>query len=323
MSHTRRQLLQAVTVCIVLPSSACRGNTAGLLKDKIMQKYPMNTYAVGRFLIDCPEAAKNASMSMRIFGKEIEWKPATAAEYLTLLSMRVNILKGTNSATNFLISDEAGAVSQSRIILFEEDSTRDGFVGYEAYLYAEKVNGYFILTGSADRKKVENIIPHVNEVLNLIQPRLIDRNFTSRGACLDHAFIAGADLEWGETASIMASFNKIALGFSTQVIDKIDEGPTLLQRAETINGFPDAKLLRKKRRTIAGLHGAEFCFIDTPQGGGGYSFQWEYIGQPNSFGAPKIRVGIDTTTPISISSEELLGLWDAILESIHLRPGAV
>jgi hypothetical protein len=323
MNLQRRFLLQAFVVCAALPLVACQRNVNGRLKDKIMEKFQMNTYAVGRFLIDLPDVVKDIAMSQKIFGTKIEWKPATEAQYLTLLSMRVNELTGTNPESQLLIGYESGEVLKSHIISFEKEDTRDGFVGYEGYRYADEVHGYFLLTGSAARKKIANITPSVNEVLKLFQPRLIDPGIRDRGICIDHAFVSGADSEWGERTGIMASLDNIRIGFSTQVIERIDEGPSLLQRAEVAKAFPEAKILRKTKRDIAGLKGAELSFMDTPQASSAYSLQWEYQGQPNSIAAPRIEASIDTTGPMSISEEQLLGLWDTILGSIRMRPGAV
>jgi hypothetical protein len=73
MSFTRRQLLQAVSAWSLLPLAACKPDVAGLPKDKIIQKYPLKTYAVGRFLIDLPEVAKEISLSQKCAGMRVVW----------------------------------------------------------------------------------------------------------------------------------------------------------------------------------------------------------------------------------------------------------
>ncbi len=288
-----------------------------------MQKYAMKTHAVGRFLIDLPETAKDLVMSLRIFGTEIEWKRSTAAQYQTVVTARINRLKGANPATQLFVRDDAGEVPESRIIQFEEDETRDGFIGYEAYHYAEEVGGYFLLTGAASRRKVANVIPSVNEVLKLVHPRLTDHTMTARGIYLDKAFVNGVDPGWGEQVAIMASIGPIRTRFSTHVVESVDKGPLLLRRAESINGFPEAKVLRKSKREIAGLIGAEFAFIDIPQASTAFSLEWRYEGQPNSVVAPQMSASMSSDVEMSIPQDELLGLWDTILDSIRLRPGAI
>jgi hypothetical protein len=117
------------------------------------------------------------------------------------------------------------------------------------------------------------------------------------------------------------------MSFSTQVIDKIDDAPSLLKRAERLKGYPDIKILRKTTREIAGLDGEEVAFkTPTDSETTSHSFQWEYQGKPNSIAAPQISASLNIpsgTDAVSISNEELLGLWDAVLGSIRLRPGAV
>ena len=327
MSLTRRRLLQAAVAWSLLPLAACEQKIAGLSKEKIMQKYPMKTYAVGRFLIDFPEIAKDVSMSQRIDGTDFEWKSASEDQYGTLLSSRVRALKGVDPKTKFLISDEPGAVPQSRIILFENEIDRDGLLQFEAYHYAAEAKGYFLLSGPVARSNVAVVSPSVNEVFKLIQPRIIDPKMTERGACFDHAFVSGTDPKLGEKAVIMARFNDIAMNFVTQVIDTVDSGPSLLQRATKADEYPEVKILRKSKREVAGLDGAEFAY-KTPPGSEitSHAFQWEYLGTPNSIGAPEMSVGLNIlngTDAAKLSDEELLGLWDTVLGSIRLRPGAV
>jgi hypothetical protein len=283
----------------------------------------MQTYAVGRFLVDIPVLAKDVSMSQRVLGVDIEWVKATEGQYGAMLSTRVRGLTGGSPATNFLVSDTMGIMPKSRIIMFEEDKTRDGFIGFEAYRYAEEIGGYFILKESADRARLAIVIPWVNRIISLIKPRIIDEKIADRGTCMDHAFIPGNDPVIHDTIAIMAVMGDIAIGFSTQVADRIDDGPSLLERAKRVDWFPEAKILRKSKRKIAGLDGAEFAFIDTPQAFSAYSFQWEYQGQANSIIAPKISASMDSKGPVSIPDVELFELWDAILESIRMRPGAV
>ena len=327
MNFIRRKLLQAFAASSLLPLVACQPNVAGLPKDKILQKYPLKTYAVGRFLIDLPEIAENVSMSQRIDGTDFEWKSASEDQFATLLSSRVRTLKGVDPKTQFLISDEPGAVPQSRIILFENEIDRDGLLQFEAYRYAAETKGYFLLSGPVARSNVAVVSPSLNEVFKLIQPGIIDPKMTKRGACFDHAFVGGADPKLGEKAVIMARFNDIAMNFVTQVIDTVDSGSSLLQRATKADEYPEVKILRKSKRKVAGLDGAEFAY-KTPPGSEitSHAFQWEYRGTLNSIVAPEMSIGLkipDGTDAAKLSDEELLGLWDTVLGSIRLRPGAV
>lgn len=189
------------------------------------------------------------------------------------------------------------------------------------------MNGYFFLTGSAARKKVALVAPSVNEVLGIIQPRVIDPKMTENGACFDRAFVSGTHPSVGEEVAILVRFDDIAVSFSTQVIDSVDSGPSLLQRAAKADEYPGVKILRKSKREVAGLSGAEFAFKAPPGSEvNSHTFQWEYQGTPNSTAAPEMRVGLtipNGTDAAKLSDEELLGLWDAVLGSIRLRPGAV
>ncbi len=320
----RRLFLQAIIINLVLAMTACRPNADDISKEKIMQKYPMKTFAIGRFMIDLPVVDKDISISQRILGVEIYWIPATEEQYQKILADRVKVLKGSNAATQRLVSDEFGSIPKSRIIMFEEDREKDGYIGYEAYHYSEEIEGYFLLKELAAREKIEIVKLWVNKILKIIQPCFIHPGMKNKATFFDHGFISGIDPLLHDNISISAIYENITIRFSTQVIQRINDGPSLLQRAEALNGFPEVKVLRKLKREVAGLNGAELSFMDAPHDEYiPYSLQWEYQGQANSIAAPRMAASIDSKGPISIPEEELLGLWDVILESIRLRPGAV
>ncbi|MDY7576819.1 T6SS immunity protein Tli4 family protein [Herbaspirillum sp. RTI4] len=327
MRSRRRQLLAAIAIGALWPLAACHPHVKGLTKEKTMQKYPLKPYAVGRYLVDLPEAATEVSWGQRIKGTDFTWRPATKEQYLGLLSAREQELEGSDAATRLLLNAEEGTVPQSRILLFEEDTNRDGFLQFEAYRYSEEFNGYLFMTSAVDRARVGGVRASVNKILNLIQPRSFDPYITDRGACFDHAFVSGVDPANFENAAVMVSFNDINLSFSTQVIDAVDTGPTLLERSTIVDRFPEVTLLRQSAREVARLNGEELAFKNEPGSGLiSHAFKWDFRGKPNSIMAPRmyarLNIGHEVAAAL-LPDEELLGLWDAVLGSIRLRTGAV
>jgi hypothetical protein len=157
--------------------------------------------------------------------------------------------------------------------MFQVDNTRHGFIGYEGYRYVKELGGYFLLSESADRKRLAIVVPWLNRICSLIQPRITEEHVSARGICMDHAFIAGADPKIHDDIAITGSWNGIRLSFSTQVVDSVDDGPSLLQRGARIFEFPEAKMLRNSKREVANLRGSELAFIDTPKAGSKYSLE--------------------------------------------------
>lgn len=323
MKPGRRIFLRALAAYSLLSLAACQRNAQGFSKDKIVQKYPMTTHSVGRFLIDLPKAAKDVQTSLKIIGKKIEWKASSEAQYNVLLAKRTRELKGANANDQLLVKAAAGETPKTMIVLFEEDASRDGFIAYEGYRYYDMMQGYFVVTGSAARKNIEHIVPAVQRILNLVQPHNPDKNETIRGVLVDHAFVSGVDPQLYEYAVLSANVGEISIAFSTRVVDRSSEDDSPLERADLLKNFPGTKILRKSKRAVAGLNGDEVGFLDRPQPNAKVKFVWEYPGQPHSLTAPVMSVAIESTEPVSMPEDELLGLWDAVLDSIRLRPGAV
>lgn len=327
MSLSRRQLLQAAAAWSLLPLAACKPNIAGLPKDKIMQKYPLKTYAVGRFLIDLPEVAKSVSLSQRYIGMDVAWEEKSEAQFKFIVDQKRLSLAGIDGGEPILIKDEPSSDPNTHTFLFKQVSPETGLLEVNVYRYSSELKGYHLFTSPIDPERAVEALPYASKVVRAVQPRLITAVMSDRGACFDHAFVSGADPAAVEEASIMAQFNDIRISFSTQVINKVDDGPSLLKRAERLKGYPAIKILRQTTREIAGLHGEEVAFkTPTDSEATSHSFQWEYEGKPSSLAAPRISAGLNIpsgTAAVSISNEELLGLWDAVLGSIRLRPGAV
>ena len=95
----------------------------------------------------------------------------------------------------------------------------------------------------------------------------------------------------------------------------------------TIAGF---SRLRDRARPVGPIQADEILLASTQDGKRGYGFKWEAPGKEYSLAEPNLnaslRVGESayTTNRESFASdEEALELWDAVIDSIRLRPGAV
>jgi len=95
----------------------------------------------------------------------------------------------------------------------------------------------------------------------------------------------------------------------------------------TIAGF---SRLRDRARPVGPIQADEILLASTQDGKRGYGFKWEAPGKEHSLAEPNLnaslRVGESayTTNRESFASdEEALELWDAVIDSIRLRPGAV
>lgn len=142
-------------------------------------------------------------------------------------------------------------------------------------------------------------------------------------------------------------FNRESWSLSIQLAGKPDVGfylsaytqskvePSLRQRAGGIvAGMLGLGLglvrLRNRERPVGPIWAEEILVAGTQNGKRGYGFKWEAPGKANSLAEPQLNVELEvresayTTNAESFKNdEEALELWDAIVDSIRLRPGAV
>ena len=133
----------------------------------------------------------------------------------------------------------------------------------------------------------------------------------------------------------LANKPDVSIELSSFVVGKVDPEQTLRKRAGGIvAGMLGLGLglsrLRNRERPVGPIWAEEILVAGTQDGKRGYGFKWEAPGKPNSLAEPQLNLELEvgesayTTNAQSFSSdEEALALWDAIVDSIRLRPGAV
>jgi len=88
--------------------------------------------------------------------------------------------------------------------------------------------------------------------------------------------------------------------------------------------------LRNRARPVGPIEADEILVAGTQDGKRTYGFKWEAPGKTRSLGEPNLNVSLRvgesaylTNKESFASDEEALELWDAVVDSIRLRPGSV
>ncbi|KAF1712526.1 hypothetical protein CSC70_03160 [Pseudoxanthomonas kalamensis DSM 18571] len=113
---------------------------------------------------------------------------------------------------------------------------------------------------------------------------------------------------------------------------------TLLERADGFlqgiaKSIAGLHTLRKGKRNIGPIRAEEYLIAASANGERSYGFKWESQGKDDSLASPTLSLELNVLErgegddgnpppPAFESDEEALELWDAILDSIRLRPGA-
>jgi hypothetical protein len=154
------------------------------------------------------------------------------------------------------------------------------------------------------------------------------------GYCFDGAFLPGEPpLKHAESISLHIKFfthPDIFIRFSTNTVGEIEANyPKLLDR--TSKSFPvfgifaGVRRLHGADRKVGQFHGQELIErVRELNGSVGYSFMWEFQGQPDSWEKPAITLEMLTgygepTVQSSLSRKDATRLWNSILDSIRYR----
>ena len=163
------------------------------------------------------------------------------------------------------------------------------------------------------------------------------------GLCIEQGIITGNTFRAEEVAVSGRIDEYPGLGFSfyTQTYGKPHEGKTMLERNSHSFGLGDwigktasasTKFLRKGKRELNGQSGEEMVAIITYNGETSFEANAEFYPDANTLNKPMIKVSLgdqthddNTHKPFNknLTKEEFLALWDALLNSIKLRPGAI
>lgn len=88
--------------------------------------------------------------------------------------------------------------------------------------------------------------------------------------------------------------------------------------------------LRNRERPVGPIWAEEILVAGTQNGKRGYGFKWEAPGKAESLAEPQLNIALEvgesaykTNAQSFKDDDEALALWDTLVDSIRLRPGAV
>ncbi len=294
------------------------------------------THAIGRYLVDVPGDAKlverwkynqdpleplpiksDAHFKQIVAQREAELRAAMHKTEGPMLIERVNHAQGSVT----LVSWEAPT---SKIFYYFDAYFRGGSKAIKYYgdlspKFKQRVLADFEVMSREWRELLPNEIP---EGVGFVAGNMIlaDKDFNRESWSLDIK---------------LANKPDVSIELSSFVVGKVDPEQTLRKRAGGIvAGMLGLGLglsrLRNRERPAGPIWAEEILVAGTQDGKRGYGFKWEAPGKPNSLAEPQLNLELEvgesayTTNAQSFSTdEEALALWDAIVDSIRLRPGAV
>ena len=298
----------------------------------ITPKPGWKTLAIGRHLIDVPGDAVLIPQ-WRFDGDSLQLLPAkTEADFNRLIAKRETELRATKHETrDSMFIERLGNLRGGSMLISWNKPYSVTLNRYEAYFRAHEKAILHVGEFDPERKHV---------LLKLFDSMQNWRALSPGQIPSEPGFVAGDMLllntelnpeSWSLTIRL-AGKPDVALSVQAYVVSKV--GESLRERAGGVlmgmlGMAAGLKRLRNRERPVGPIWAEEILVAGTQNGKRGYGFKWEAPGKANSLAEPQINVQLEVgesayeaNAESFKTDDEALAVWDTLVESIRLRPGA-
>lgn len=298
-------------------------------------KQGWRTRAIGRHLVDIPESARTTE-SYKFNDEKV--KPLSdirsQEDYERLLSQKERSLRAAkHEKFGSMFVERVEHVNGSVTLISWNRPTGDILYVFDTYFRAG--TRYLNSIGEVSRDLKTTALQTCAELSREWRQTPVGETPEGIGYVVDDAILVEKrfNLESWRMVIQLPSKPDVFLELTSYAQRRVEPG--LRERAGgivagllgTVAGF---SRLRDRARPVGPIKADEILLASTQDGKRGYGFKWEAPGKANSLAEPNLnaslRVGESayTTNRESFASdEEALELWDAVIDSIRLRPGAV
>lgn len=296
-------------------------------------------YCLGRHLIGFPEGAV-VDASFKVGGASVQTiRGVTGQRFRGILDSRESALAARphRKMESMLVGREE--LSDGRVLItswVSPNSTR--MQKMELYSLFPDSGIVQITSGEGDDEYKEENLKYTVSLANNIRARLNYEIPTQAGFCIDDGIVLGSDLNQEEASATIriVRLPGATLSYSSYVTGEPEK--PLLRR---VSGIPPGyegtsagmKSLRRGDRNIGPIKGQELLVRGDANGKRSYEFLWESQGEEDSIEHPFLSLRMTTTDETDKNGEimdapfesdvEALALWDSILDTLRLRPGAI
>jgi Tle cognate immunity protein 4 C-terminal domain/Tle cognate immunity protein 4 N-terminal domain len=291
------------------------------------------TYAIGRHLLDVPSEAKliaqwkynsNVLETLRIQYEN---------DFIRIVNQREEELRAAKHKTEGSMFVERVNNSQSAVMLISWNHAGSTFLQhYDRYFRAgSKAVKH---SGELSPSRRDSALKNFNSMQDwrVLEPDVIP---TDIGFVAGEMMLVDKDFNFESWSLLIQLAGKpdVSLEVSSFVIGKVDQ--TLRERAGGIVAgmvgmATGLSRLRNRERPVGPIWAEEILVAGTQNGKRGYGFKWEAPGKSQSLTEPQLNVELEvsesaykTNAQSFKSDDEALELWDTLIDSIRLRPGAV
>ena len=308
---------------------------------EMRMKSDARTHCVGRYLIDLPPRAQIDLRSKFARAEVVTSKGVASEGFKARITQHEDQLKAASHNSGGSLFVGRNEISPTQITVASWLSPASlAMYRYDLFSYfpIEGVLYRFTGRGNANERALGGAYRYQELLAEDIRHRLPAEIPEEHGFCIDSGLIARSNPNQEEvTASIrLPGYPSVTVTFMSYVTGNPDS--ELLRRTSTIPpGYEEVaarmRILRRGNRDAGNAMGQELLVRGDGEGKKAYEFLWESQGQADSLEYPFLSLQLSTTgesdekgevidAPFA-SDEEAMALWDSILGTLRLRPGAV
>jgi hypothetical protein len=305
-------------------------------------------WCIGRFVFDRPATSEISNQRYEYRGERIETTPSSTIEAYrgkvaalsADLKHRQRINPGTGSSTGHAwLEKEFSPTKHSTVFVFRQfdaasplDFKTEGFIFENGIIFHLRGG-----IGAAALSRVDSIF---GDTYGRIKAR---DNWTvpaESGFCIDGGIVTGSSNyteEVSQSFALMPGRPALLVIHMRDSVDADQKEPltkTLPALRAQLSGQPGQyRIIREGKRTIAGMDAEEVLFELRDGGITSYRFYLLAPGDPSTLAKPHTAIQLllgasspdltpeQATSPVDEAGA--LQVWDTLLNSIRLRPGAV
>ncbi|WP_025583383.1 T6SS immunity protein Tli4 family protein [Cupriavidus taiwanensis] len=340
MIHRLTKYRCLVAVALILASPASMVDAQAVASRPSLNKEDWKTHCFGRYLIDLPPQAVIRTTN-KIWGNEISPIPGlTPGTLRSMIDQREKELRATHHETQGSMFVSRTMVGDgSEVLLSWSLPYSKAMLSGNTYLVSKDPWRAFKYGGDVSPGREPIALRHSRTLAANIRSRADNEIPTGPGFCIDQGFIAGNDYR-SESVQVGITLPQHPNAFISFDASTGAEEDRLLERvdnflAKAVAGpLAGLKVLRKRERNVGTIPAEEYATAATGNGQRVYVFAWESQGKNKSLSEQNVSAGLRVLEqpvdspqtpyqPAFQSDDEALQLWDAIIDSIRLRPGAV
>jgi len=301
------------------------------------------TYCFGRYLVDIPIGAVQKGQGNTYYATRIN-SGKGIPDFTTRVNAALTKRKNEPGKHGFkYVKSEFPEGGDKQIIVAKADLWGTSAYSLDAFvkIASQKVGSghFYYLSGEGfSAKSLDSTIADYRDILATIRYRTPRGIPSEPGFCLENGFIANDGTHpQAEVASLafrLTDNQDVRIRIESEV--RFKPWPSLLTKQKQANlqgRFPGMiKTIKSGQLTVNGLVGEEslMSYPSDDKVGEAHNFTWETLGEEGRTLKPDILLEITSgegiagvTGQSSISTKQILALYEVIVKSIRLRPTGV